>query len=693
MPRTANLQRAGWIIAIIGVTGLAAASPLSAWLTRHSDTSFNFSVGWANVLSTVLTAAGLIMSISDKILSRSTQGAENLVNITDDLARQELRQDSLLLSQLLGTDSLDNRPTRGTFQVGTRHGQAKERGKRQNSEVREFEDIVDFYLKETRGRLLILGSPGAGKTALAVFLTVGLLQRRAGEQSGNSNNFKTVKVPCLLNLPSWDPNSDTLIEWAASQIADRFRIAKKTAISLLKDGWILPVLDGLDEMDMQREKTPSRTANTVSRINDYIASTPDCEIAIVSRSGSNYSRLSRGIKGVQEITVQNLNARQVIGYLEEQFPGEGELDAWKPVFAQLSDIRSPVIKALDTNWRVSAAATFCLLGADPAALLPTEDERKNPGREDDYLHRVSELLIDSFITSRILNSGIPRSRLPIVKAHLHALGAAITRFEESSAPGSEIILHHWWKRFGQRGMMRRHQVFAWLLTQSPWILFGIFALIFPLPKSDDNWTTVLALSVNSITIALFTTLRSATRKGPLAIQLDDLHTRAKATTVTTALVLAAGIGAPEAIFSGILYGTCYAIIAAAFFIIRIAISGTDNVQASHPATALRNDRNFSVLLGSIIGAYVFLYYLPLYGTAAGFTFGIMGLSGTMLSSSWMRYLITVEYGWRIGLPIRFHRFLHWSHEAGILRISGIGYQFRHQEILDYLANPRLPQEG
>lgn len=550
--------------------------------------------------------------------------------------------------------------------------------------IREFGNIVDFYLKETKGRLLILGRPGSGKTALAVLLTVGLLQRRVADQASDPT---TIKIACLLNLPSWDPASDTLAEWVAGQIADRFRIARKIATCLLKDGWILPVLDGLDEMDLQSELVPRRTVDAVSRINDYIASTPNCEIVIVSRSGSDYSRLGRGVRGTEDITARSLAPDQIINYIEEQFPNKADLSAWEPVFADLSDSRSLAINALDTNWRVSAAVTFGLLGRDPAELLPTDDERKQTTAKGGYLDRVSALLIDSFITSRILNHGIPHSRVPIIKARLSALGAVIARPEKSPVAGSEIILHHWWKHLGEQRIIRRHRIIAWLAAQSPWSLFGLFVLLFPLPKSDDNQSTVLALTVNCITIAMFTTLRTVTRKGPLATRFADLRTRAGAATVCLAVVLAAGIGIPEAIYSGILYGASYAVIAAALFLVRTAIAGTDNVRVSHPGTALRDDRNFSILLGSIISAYVFLYYLPIYGTAVGLTFSLMGFSGTMLSSSWMRYLIAVEYGWRRGLPLRFHRFLLWSYQAGILRISGIGYQFRHQELLDHLGMP------
>lgn len=201
---------------------------------------------------------------------------------------------------------------------------------------------------------------------------------------------------------------------------------------------------------------------------------------IVSRSGNDYSRLGRGVRSVEDVTVRNLTPDQIISYIEEQFPGNAELGAWEPVFAELSDSKSLLIKALETNWRVSAAVTFGLLGRNPADLLPADDECKQSAAEGGYLDRAGRLLMDSFVTSRIVNHGIPNSRVLIVKAHLRALAAVIAHPEKSPVAGSEIILHHWWKQLGEQRIMRRHRITAWLATQFPWSFFGIFVLLFPL---------------------------------------------------------------------------------------------------------------------------------------------------------------------------------------------------------------------
>lgn len=72
---------------------------------------------------------------------------------------------------------------------------------------------------------------------------------------------------------------------------------------------------------------------------------------------------------------------------------------------------------------------------------------------------------------------------------------------------------------------------------------------------------------------------------------------------------------------------------------------------------------------------------------AGLWFGLMiGLAG-----SWYVALLACTRQWNvIWLPWRLGRFLHWAYRAGLIRIAGIAYQFRHRELQDYLADRPLP---
>jgi hypothetical protein len=60
-----------------------------------------------------------------------------------------------------------------------------------------IEQMATAYHDAGIGRTVILGEPGAGKTVLAIMLTLGLLKNRVSHGP----------LPVLLGLPSWDPTN------------------------------------------------------------------------------------------------------------------------------------------------------------------------------------------------------------------------------------------------------------------------------------------------------------------------------------------------------------------------------------------------------------------------------------------------------------------------------------------------------
>lgn len=70
----------------------------------------------------------------------------------------------------------------------------------------------------------------------------------------------------------------------------------------------------------------------------------------------------------------------------------------------------------------------------------------------------------------------------------------------------------------------------------------------------------------------------------------------------------------------------------------------------------------------------------------GFFGGILGvLSGVIWAGAWRRYLATLLCT-RGRLPWRLGRVLAWAADAGLLRVAGNAYQFRHRELQDHLAD-------
>ena len=679
--RDLNFRRLGWVLTILGIGAAAALLVVSAWFSRKNSNAFNTSVGWANIGSMTIAAIGVILVMMEKVGAFTDISPTRMASIADDVAREAVRQDGLLLAQLLSTDTLDSRAARGSFRPRKLHDRPKSKGKRSAPIVREFAEIVDFYLNETRKRMVILGAPGTGKTVLAVCLTVGLLKRRAVPASPN----QVVPIPCLVNLPSWDPARHDLTDWLETQIVDRFRLSRKIAARLVYDGWILPVLDGLDEMDPQ-EAVPHRSENAVSRINDYIARTPESHIVVVCRSGANYyERLVRGVRDADEITVQNLEPVQIIDYIRTQFPDELNRRGWQPVFDALAGRNSrQILSVLDTPWRMTAAVTFALSGGDPATLLPAPEEMAGPSWHSEYSRRISRLLMETFVAARISIHSKRRKSVISTIAKLRIVANLLTKMENGDG-GKEIILHQWWKAVGERKVLGTQLFAIMAFLQFPLGILGFLPQHYT--AGIKSLSTLIAILVNFITIILFSSYYAGRRKGPVTLHIRSLRSPDRAVFTAIGIVYSGVTGVLGAIAEGPLYGIGFGVANVALILLITASSGLDPVNATRPTATLVNDRNFAIIIGIAIGAYATLYYVPLYGLVVALVFASMCLLGSVMSSFYTRYIVAVYIGKFQGLPFRFATFLNWCHSAGILRVSGIGYQFRHQELLDYLSEP------
>ena len=89
--------------------------------------------------------------------------------------------------------------------------------------------------------LLILAEPGAGKSTLLVDLAQRLVER--AEQDNE------VPLPVILPLSSWAIKQPTLQEWLIEQLIQVYEVPKQVAAHWVQEEQILPLLDGLDEME------------------------------------------------------------------------------------------------------------------------------------------------------------------------------------------------------------------------------------------------------------------------------------------------------------------------------------------------------------------------------------------------------------------------------------------------------------
>ncbi len=214
-------------------------------------------------------------------------------------------------------------------------------------------------------QLVVIGSPGAGKSTLAVLLTLGLLKRRQ----------PCDPVPVLMTVSSWDPDREHLDAWLVRRLGElypalsrRGRYGTDTAVRLVDRGLVMPILDGLDEMP-RPVQARAITALTVAVGRDrpfVLTSRADEYQTAVAHAGSPLARAA-------VVEIEPVTPDDAVGYLTAgQTDGEVR---WRPVLAHLAAHPDGVLaRTLRTPLMVYLARTaYHTPGSDPAGLLGFTD--------------------------------------------------------------------------------------------------------------------------------------------------------------------------------------------------------------------------------------------------------------------------------------------------------------------------------
>lgn len=122
--------------------------------------------------------------------------------------------------------------------------------------LKNTEIITVFDREEIAGKLLILGEPGSGKTTMLLKLAEKLVERA-------KQDFHQ-PVPLLFSLPTWKDDKQSIKEWLIEQLKDKYGIRKDIGKQWLENQEIIPLLDGLDELAVERQE------ECVKRINDFL---------------------------------------------------------------------------------------------------------------------------------------------------------------------------------------------------------------------------------------------------------------------------------------------------------------------------------------------------------------------------------------------------------------------------------------
>jgi hypothetical protein len=153
------------------------------------------------------------------------------------------------------------------------------------------------------GALLILGAPGAGKTTLLLELLQDLLD--AAELDPRQ------PIPVVVNLSSWAHRRRPIAEWLAEELHVRYDVPRRIASAWISNRELLLLLDGLDEVPLERRDACAEAINTFRQGEHGLV-----RFAVCSRTG-DYQALTTRLRVEQAVELQPPTDQQMDDYLAD----------------------------------------------------------------------------------------------------------------------------------------------------------------------------------------------------------------------------------------------------------------------------------------------------------------------------------------------------------------------------------------
>lgn len=553
---------------------------------------------------------------------------------------------------------------------------------RNSPPVNSIEDVADFFLRGESRQLVILGRAGAGKTVLAVELMCKLMTRRRHEI--------TLPLPIKFSMANWLVEREGLDEWLLRELNGRYNVPIHLGRSLLLDRRILPVLDGLDEMDSS-DSDLINAERAARLIHSYVVKT-DIKLVLTSRTQC-YRYMASRIKGALEVELLPLTAVAIVRYIARVSNTHDEQTSWRPVIRSLCEPENGVIRTLDTPWKMTMAVTFQKDGGDPSELIPQQGETPESAEV-----RTSILLTDRFVSAKTRIARVRDYTPESAEAWARFLARCLDFQASQGGPRSEILTHFMSPIVRSQVVSMRWYALAMVPPMAITLLLALLAPFAGL-ASLVGWDTPLVL-LQSLVVAVGTSLavpcaatvafiaatalvvtvpgpsrrvRADMRKARRGLKQTALHwfllLLSACSAMLSCAVLAALLGLPFAVLAWFLTDlqtarwaalalTTYAYIP--FTAATLGVAATNLSFREWIASLLVVQGDGGVLAAASVGE------LPRVVPGIGMMSDADAASGE--ATNWAR---------------ASEEFLRWGVSAGIFKTSGIAFQFRHRELEDW----------
>ncbi|MEV5821461.1 hypothetical protein ABUL04_24265 [Micromonospora harpali] len=528
------------------------------------------------------------------------------------------------------------------------------------------------------GRVVILGGPGAGKTATMLLLLIDVLTERADAVKAGLADVEGDPVPVWLTLGGWNPNEVGLLQHAAMVLNRNYPglvayAGPGSAAELLRAGRVALFLDGLDEMpEGLRGPALERIDQVTSGVRLVLTSRPD-----EFRAASRLHRLWNAAV----IELQPIDVDHACDFLLFQQTVERRRE-WQKVTDHMRDNRDGVVaETLRIPLALSLARdTYTHTDAHPADLLT---------------HETPDGLLKHLLT-RLLQIAYPS---PNERAHAVRWLSWIAE----NLNGQRDI--RWWDipvwmTAGNLRLGPARRIALWLAFGS---MVGLVGRVFG---------PVFVFLVGPMFVLFFGLLiqlmsridrppAAFTFRGPTREQLGRMVIRWLVSGLLSGFLgwLVFGFTGGSAL--GLTVGLTVGLVD----LMNLWKRPLPETKAVSPVEVHSKDFRGTVVVGLMVGLVGGQMIGLMVGFAAGFVDGLIGwlfgglmigiLAGFAVGVGPAAKLAWLECLWALrGTPVRFIPLLQSALERQVLRQAGAVYQFRHAALQDLLAprGPTLPSK-
>jgi hypothetical protein len=299
--------------------------------------------------------------------------------------------------------------------------------------------ILHVY-DEAEHELLIMGEPGTGKSMLMLDLAQHLVKK--------AEMYETLPLPVILDLSSWAIKRPQLQDWLSEQIAKRYDVPLSLSKQWVYDKQILPLLDGLDEME--ETARPSCIA-AINAYHEYHRDRVRVPLVVCSRQAEYKTAATRqGLILRRTVVVQSLTPEQVDDHLAK---------AGKPLAA--------LRNTLNNNSDLQQLATTPLM----LNILKRTYQGESISELSKVDQKLKQQVLDDFVERMITKKGKNRGQQKLYPFKDTCLWLSwLAQQMQSHNNQTEFYLEHLqfgWLPTGQQ------RAYTWLAVRLPGIVIGI----------------------------------------------------------------------------------------------------------------------------------------------------------------------------------------------------------------------------